>query len=225
MNTLHNPWHSLASRLLVLAVFVALFFLVGCARTPVATASVRVAVLDGRVMYPVDPGGEVERLGWWFGSRDRYMASNVGIIAGDVIAREFAKIPGVEVYSRDDYVFYMAQKERLLRRKFPDLSSQARKTILAHMDPIDYGRSLNVDYVIQAEIRNAATTTNLTISAWWSELEASLHIYNVDTGHRIAVIPYDRSRNFHSQVAMLENFARRGVREVIRDDPFRVLAD
>lgn len=218
----NQSWLTLFARLAVLVGFVALFFLSGCASKPVPTTTVRMAVLDGLMVNDVRPGGEVERLGWWFGSRDRYTASNVGVLFGDIFHREFSRLPGLDVYSRDDYIVYLAQKERLLRRGFPELTSQARKRVLAQMDPVDYGRSLNVDYVLHAEILEAATTTNLTISSWWSELNTRASLYDVKTGEVVVTMDFDRTRNFRSQVALMEEFARRSTRRFLRDDPIGI---
>lgn len=204
--------------LLLLAVVISMA--AGCARTPTASGVVRVAILDGELQYEVPPEGNVVRDGWWFGSRDRYTSSNTGVIAGEVLSREFAKLPGVEVYSREDLALYMGYKERILRRAHPQLSPQGRRDILAAQDPIDFGRSLNVDYVVKPEILWASTTTNLTTSIWRSDLEMSLSIYHVESGRRVGYMYRKNYRLFVSQLTLLESFATRAARKVRREDTF-----
>lgn len=197
----------------------------GCARTPSASGVIRIAVLDGELKYEVPPEGMVVRDGWWFGSRDRYIAANTGVIAGEVLAREFARLPGVEVYSRDDLALYMGYKERLLRRAHPQLSPQARRQILAAQDPVDFGRSLNVDYIVKPEIILASTTTNLTTSAWRSDLEMTVSIYHVESGRRVSYMYRKNFRLFVSQLTLLESFAKRAARKARREDTFRLYGD
>lgn len=197
----------------------------GCARTPRATGqerNVRVAVLDGTLTYDVNPGGEFRREGWWFGSRDRYLSPQITVQIGDAVAHELDRLPGVQVYSRDDLAVYMAQKERQLRRTFPEISTSfQRKQLLLRLDPLDYGRSLNVDYVVSSSVNRASTVTNRTFSWWYSHLEARLDIWDVTRGELLATVPYNGTGAFWSQLKLAENLGRKAAREVHQGDLFR----
>ena len=193
----------------------------GCARREPSRV-VRVAVLDGAVTYEVDPQGEVSDRGWWFSARDRYQSPNAGVQMGEALARELGRVPGVDVYSREDLAIYMAQKERLLKRNFPDLTSYERKQLLAKQDPLDYGRSLNVDYVVTTDIERARTIVNRTFSWWYSQLEATVQVWDVSTGQMVWTKGWEDADNFDSQLALIEECARETRREIERRDVFRV---
>lgn len=213
---------AIALRVAALLLLIALSLVAGCATTPVASGVVRVAVLDGQVLYDVDPTGDVQVEGWWFGARDRYVAANTGITAGDAMAREFDRLDGVEVYSREDLSLFMAQKERLLRRAYPKLTTAQRKKLLAAQDPVDYGRALNVDYVVQAQIFRCSTATNRTTSWWWSDLDAAVNVYDVRTGERIWFYTFEDTVELASQVAIIERFAKEAARRAARENIFGI---
>ncbi|NJK32140.1 MAG: hypothetical protein HC927_06860 [Deltaproteobacteria bacterium] len=97
---------------LLLAVFL-LAVASGCARTPKPTHVVRLAVLNG-VLEDEAAQTQTTVTGWWMLSRDRFENGNAGILLGEVLAKEYEKIPGVQVFSRTDLMSYMAQKERLI---------------------------------------------------------------------------------------------------------------
>ncbi len=204
----------------------ALLATAGCARTQIdPRRTVRVAVLDGIVEYDVPPGGEVRREGWWFGSRDRFISPNIAIQIGDQLAHELDRVPGVDVYSREDLTIYMARKERLLRRSFPELGdSYLRKQFLLRQDPLDYGRSLNVDYVVTSTVERASTVTNRTFSWWYSHLDATVEIWDVARGEIVYTVPYDGTAAFWSQLRLAERLARRTANNVKRHDLFRLQA-
>lgn len=183
---------------------------------------VRLAVLDGRLDYEVKAKGEVRDEGWWFSAADRYVSGNVGIQMAEALSKEFGKIPGVEVYSRDDLTIYMAQKERALKRNFPDLTSLDRKQLLLRQDPIDYGKSLNVDYVMTTDVLQASTVTNRTFSWWYSHLDVIVQLYDVSKGQLVWTRPWNDSDAFDSQLALVEECARETARRARREDVFRV---
>ncbi len=211
---------------LILAALLGAVLLVpaGCARTQIdPQRTVRVAVLDGVINYDVAPAGEIRREGWWFSSRDRFVSPNISIQVGDELARELDRVPGVEVYSREDLIIFMARKERLLRRSFPELGdSYLRKQVLLRQDPLDYGQSLNVDYVITSRVDRASTVTNRTFSWWYSHLDATVEIWDVPRGELVYTVPYDGTGAFWSQLRLAERLARRTAREAQRHDLFRL---
>jgi TolB-like protein len=212
------------ARLVALALLLPLLFAVttGCATKGEPARTVRVAVLDGLVEYDVDPKGELTVEGWWFGARDRLRSPNVGIQLGEAIARDLNRVPGVEVFSREDLSIYLAQKERLLKRQHPSLSSLQRKSILLRQDPLDYGRSLNVDYIVLPVVTKSSTVLNRTFSWWYSHLDATVQVYDVDKGQIIWSRRWEDVDYFDSSLAMAEECARSSVSRMKRKDVFGV---
>lgn len=208
------------------AVFSLLFFtfcllFTGC-HSLQPTGSVRVAVLDGTITYEVDPKGDQLDEGWWFGSKDRYLSPNPGTIMGDSLARELGDVAGVDLYSRQDLEIYLAQKERLLRRSYPDLEPIERKEWLAKQSPLDYGKSLNVDYVVSSQVHQADTVTNRTFSWWYSVIDARVEVWSVETGEKVAQWDWKICRAFDSQLAIVEKCSRRAKKRAVKEDVFNL---
>ncbi len=208
---------NLSSLMLLLAV---LGFAVGCASRPEPSRSVRLAVLDGKVLYDVDPKGTLVEEGWWFSSRDRFLSSNMGIQLGEALAHQFDKLPGVEVYSRDDQSIYLSLKERQIDRNYPNLTPAQRKQLLLEQDPLDYGKSLGMDFVMTSEVRKSATVINRTFSWWYSHLDTTVQLWDVASGQMVWTRSWEDSDAFDSQLAMAEECARELSRRVTRDDAF-----
>ncbi|HMX61467.1 MAG TPA: hypothetical protein PKD58_00200 [Candidatus Sumerlaeota bacterium] len=205
--------------LLILVVALGAFALTGCAaKKPVRT--VRVAVLDGRTDFAVPKGGEIQDVGWWFGARDRYLSSNLGIILGEELTTELAKVPGVEVHPREDLRIYMAQKERALKRNYPQLDSAARKDLLTQQDPVDFGRSLNVDYVVTSDVIEAKTVTNRTFSFWYSTIDVIVQVYDVSKGELVWTRPWSDTDILRSQASIAQECARKTARKARSRDVF-----
>jgi len=196
----------------------------GCARAPISQRTVKVAVLDAPVLFEVPAKGEVVTRGWWFGAHDRFRSPNAGSLIGEALARELERIPGVEVYSREDLTIYMSQKERLLRRRYPSLTSTQRKEILARQDPLDFGRSLNVDFVVAPTVTESVTVVNRTFTWWYSHADANVQIYDVASGQVVWAQPMEKTRHFSSQLALFERYARRVALATRDADAFRVTA-
>ncbi|MCC6545545.1 hypothetical protein IT570_00130 [Candidatus Sumerlaeota bacterium] len=203
------------SLLLVLAVALAF---TGCASTKPPIRSVRVAVLDGRTNFEVPQKAEIQDVGWWFGARDRYLSPNLGVILAEALSTQLAKVKGVEVHPREDLQIYMAQKERVLKRNYPQLDSAARKKLLLQQDPIDYGKSLNADYVITSDIIVAKTVTNRTFSFWYSTIDVIVQVYDVSTGELIWTRPWSDTDILRSQMAIAQECAKDTTRRIKRKD-------
>lgn len=210
----------IARKLMVLLVVCVAMAATGCAhRTKQPTRVVRVAVVDGPIE---DPGrqGRVERTGWWFGSRERYRPGSMGHFTAQAVSDELAGVPGVDVYSREDIGVFMAQKQRLLRRAYPQLDVHARTEILVQQDPLDYGRALNVDYVVRPVI-NEFTMVNSRVFTWWScYLDATVEVWDVDRGELVAAYRSGKRGYFVSPLTMGERFARRSARRASSQDWF-----
>jgi hypothetical protein len=207
-------------KLLVLLCFAPAWF--GCAKPALPQRVVRVAVLDGLATYPADPGGNVKQEGWWLGSQDRYLSSTTGIEVAEALARGMARLPGVAVQSRDDQRIYMAEKERRLSRAYPSLKSTERKRLLLEQNPIDYGRDLNVDFVIRPEVLKASTVTNRTFSWWWSDMEVIVEVWRVSPAEKVSTLTFRKKEFFASQVALANRVAKSTTTAVRRTNMFGV---
>jgi len=206
-------------RFLIPILFAAVFLATGCHSPARNGRFVKVAVLDGLVTYPVNPKGEMGQEGWWFSAKDRYKSGNVGIQLGEVLARELRKVDGLDIYSRDDLSIYMAQKEHALKAAFPNLTSVERKQWLAKQDPIDYGKSLNVDYVVRSEVSRASTVTNRTFTWWYSQATVQVELWDVTKNQIVWQQTYDKTGAFDSQLKLLEYCARRVAKGIRKRDP------
>jgi hypothetical protein len=195
---------------------------ISCSRAYEPTRTVRVAVIDGPILYDVGPEGEIAIKGWWFGAHDRIYSPNSGSLAAESLARELDRLPGVEVYSREDLVVYLGQKERLLRASYPALTPRQRKLVLAQQDPVDFGRSLNVDYVVAPTIYDSVTGLNRTFSWWYSTIDTNVQIYDVATGEAVWAWPYRGTSAFSSQARLYDFYARKVARKVRKADAFGV---
>jgi hypothetical protein len=206
--------------LLLAAAMVALLALGGCARKYEANRVVRLAVLDGVTAYDVATKGEAVVDGWWFGTRTRFRSPNVGIQLGEAFSTEFQKLPGVEVYSRDDMTIYLAQKERLISRNYGDLNEFQRKILLLSQEPVDFGKSLNVDYVLRSVVIDGKTIVNQSLPWWYSRLSLTMELVDVSTGEVVFADTWQDSDNFDSQLALVEEAAREISRRAKKRDAF-----
>ncbi|MBI5155020.1 hypothetical protein HZA57_07265 [Candidatus Poribacteria bacterium] len=208
----------------VLALACSVLALAGCSTTATPGRLVRVAVLDG-MMAPEAPEATETRQsvsGWWFGSTDRFDSGNASLVVAEAVSREFGNLPGVQVYPREDLRAYMAQKERVLRRAYPDLQPQERLQILEEQNPVDYGRSLEVDYVVSSRVSEARTTHNRTFHWWGSHVAFDLDVWETATGKKVWSANVKSGRLFSSQVGTIEEMARSLRREALRKDPFEL---
>lgn len=192
----------------------------GCASTPDPARTVRVAVLNATLpeAWPAEP--ELVRKGWWFTRRDVYRTPGIDWALGDAVAEEFAALPGLDVYSREDLEIYLNQKERLLRRNFPNLESEGRKRLLSQQDPLDYGRSLNVDFVVQPRVEASTLVTSRFVTYWRSNLEGVIEVWDVPARKMVWSFPWSDADNYDSQLALAEEMAREAARKARKQDAF-----
>ncbi|MEQ8821095.1 MAG: hypothetical protein RLY93_12705 [Sumerlaeia bacterium] len=184
----------------------------GCARKmPATDGLVTMAVLDARV-----ENGETRKstAGWWLSARDRYDSGNAGVLAGEALAREFGRIPGVQVYSRTDLTAFMASKERVLNQIYPGLTPEERLVVLQMQDPLDYGRALNVDYVLSSQVGESRTVHDKTLHTWKSEADLELSLVEVQSGDEVWRWSGQDTDWFTSQLGVLEDLARKARRDL-----------
>lgn len=207
---------------LVLAIAGIALVLVGCgSKRFEPEGSIRLAVLDG-IMEEGAHETRRSQTGYWMSRRDRFDSGNAGVLLGEVLAREFEAMPGVRVHSRTDLAAFMAQRERLLRRAFPDLTPEDRLEVLSELDPTDYGRALNVDYVLRGRVRQSRLIHNRFFHGWYSRAEVVLEIWNVETGEQVWEMHRADAAWFRSQLGALDKIARKARRQAEREDVFRL---
>ncbi len=210
----------------LLAVLVGAATMSSCASRPKPTRQVRIAVLNGTTNYEVAPEGEVRHSGWWFGAKDQYLSSNVGIQLGHALDDRLGRIPGVETYSRDDMMIYFAQKERLLLRNYPDLSELQRKQLLQSQSPNDYGKSLRVDYVVSSSVDESWMKINRTFSWWFSHLNVKVQLWDIssDSDTPVKEWTWEDTDHWDSQLALVEECAKEIARDAEKKDVFRLFS-
>lgn len=199
----------------------ALFLATGCGgRKPVITETVKLVILDGFMMEQIAEGEEVRTMSYWFGQHDRIETNNSGIIASEALQKEFAKVPNVELYPRSDLGLYLATKERRIRRAYPDLTNMDRLDLLMAQSPVDYGRSLNVDYVLLPTVESAATVRHALTDVWSSRARMVLKLYDVETGEVVWTYQTKDRDWFWSQTKVFEDLAKRARKRAVKQDAF-----
>ncbi|MGF1573979.1 MAG: hypothetical protein ACFCU1_13020 [Sumerlaeia bacterium] len=195
-----------------LVLFIIAILNVGCGskKQPTLLApnqpTIRIAVLDGRMA----PGKQETRkvtVGSGFTSRTRYESGTANLVLADLIAEELKASPGVIVKSRLDLRDYMADKERLLARQYPSLSAAQRGELLASQSPLDYGRSMGVDYVIFPTVNKARLVQNRMLQSWMSAVLCEFEAYNVNTGERVWSWEGGRWKRFSSSYRVMQHIA------------------
>lgn len=194
----------------------------GCAsRQRLPSSVVTMAVLDGTMATGKEETRRSET-GWWFGAKTRYDSGTAGIILGDALAEQFGRIPGIQVMSRTDLRSYMAQKERLVYREWPDLSAEDRLKVLQSQNPVDYGRSLNVDYVLTSRVYECRLVHQHFPHTWTARADFAMDLWDVRSGTAVWTWQGRESDMFSSTTAVLERLAERAQKKARRDDPFNL---
>lgn len=206
--------HASLTRLLAPIMLACALICSGCAGKYVPQQTVKLAVLDGGTVFEVAKGDEVTSEGWWFNQRDLIQSNNAHVLANEALSREFSHIPGVEVYSRSDMIVYLAAKERLIRKAYPKLSAADRAELLAAQNPVDFGKSLNVDYVLVPTVIQSATVQHGWSSIWSSRVELVLEMWSVESGNRVWNWTGKDRDYFDSQLRIMEELSRKAARKV-----------
>lgn len=204
-----------------------LFCVTGCASkanptyAPITNSTLRIAVLDGRMAA----GKEETRktiVGSGFSSRSRYESGTANLILADIIAEDLQRLPGVLVKSRLDLRAYMADKERLLARKYPALKPEDRRLLLAEQSPVDYGRSIGVDYVVYPTVEKARLTQNRMLQSWMSSVQCKIELYDVQSGELVWTWRGGGWRCFSSVYRVMQSIAEDFSEHVDDTDAFGV---
>jgi hypothetical protein len=185
----------------------------GCARRqPPPAAQVRLAVIDG-LPDPLLRDSRVATRGWWLGMNYRHDNANAGIHFADALADSFSAIPGVTVHPRTDVRALFAEKEHMLRRAYPDLTESERRLVLLEQDPVDFGRSLNADFVLASRVDKSRLTHKTTFNWWFGEAAGAVDLYDVRSGERVWSWEKRDRDWFASSVAVLRDLSRQARRE------------
>jgi len=193
----------------------------GCAKRPEPLTQVRIVVLDGRV----DPSREETRrstAGYLLSDRNRFDDGNAGRHFADALALEIDKIRGVRVHPRVDVNAMMSQKERLLAELEPGLTADERYDFLLSLDPIDYGRELNADFVVVPYMSEARMIQNRAIYWWYSKVAGEVQMWDVDRGVMVDRWSGRHTGYFRSQRWVMEDLAKRARRALARKNTMGV---
>lgn len=193
----------------------------GCAsRHRLPASIVTLAVMDASMATGREETRRSET-GWWFGATTRYdSGASGGVVLADALAEEFARIPGVQVMSRTDLRSYMAQKERLVYRQWPDLSPDERLKVLESQSPVDYGRSLNVDYVLTSRVYESRLVHHHFLHTWTARADFAVDLWDVRAGTAIWSWQGREADLFSSTTAVMERLSRRARERAQKADPF-----
>jgi hypothetical protein len=175
----------------------------------------RVAVLDGRV-DPMRDETRRTQSGFLLADRNRYDDGNAGRHIADELSREVDKIWGVQTHPRPDVGAMMAQKERLLALIEPGMTPDERYDYLLSIDPLDYGKELNADYVLVPFVREARMIQNRAVFWWYSKVAINLQLWDVDKGEVVWEWKGRDSGYFRSQRWVMEDIAKRARRSLDR---------
>jgi hypothetical protein len=181
---------------------------------------VRIAVLDGRMA----PGKEETRkalISSGFLARTRYENGNAHRLMAELLSTQLDQQGALKNVSRLELRSYMAGKERLLARAFPDLSPEERLKILSEQNPADYGQSLNVDYVMYPVINKARLTQNRFFQSWSSSLDCEVYLYNGKTGELVWSYAATDWKNFSSVFGVMEDVSAEAVAAMAVARPFQ----
>ncbi len=208
---------ALAALLLPLA-----FCLAGCARGPILGPgrAVRVALLDATL--PEGHGEETrEIVGWWLSAADVLRAPNDGALWSDALARELERaIPRLHVYPRQDLKFYMAAKLARLESRYPRMNDAERRRLLAAQDPLDFGRSLGVDFILTARVNEALLTHHRTFHWWTAYAAVEVDAWDVSRGVRVWSWREENRDHLSSVSRLFERMAGRCARSAGRAGVF-----
>jgi len=193
----------------------------------VRSEKIKIAVLDFSVAPRIEERRDARRRlvrtekpvttekdvrGWWFGSNDVYYNENVGRIAADIFDEELRKLPGLELFSRQDLRRYYAEKVSKISKKLKIDEKQARAS-LEKLDPLAVGRELGVDKVVVGRICDAELRKNRTFGPFASVTSFNVSIYDVKTGQVEFSKTYRTHDNFTSVYANFESRAKKFAKE------------
>ena len=212
----------------ILCLFAGAVFLAGCAvgpspppRPSEGPSYFRLAVIDGRLGD--DAAGTERTTGsWGLGSYVRYDNGNANRQLADALGREMRGIPGLEVVPRSDFRLYLAGKERLLEDAAPDMTPEQRRETLEAQSPVDYGRSLNADFVLSNTIHESYTQQRTVLYVWKSGLDATIELWDARSGELVWRNRTADNRALASPTSLMEDRARR-VREALLAENFFAL--
>ena len=156
--------------------------------------------------------------GWWFGSRDIYQNPNAGRLFADILARRLNnELSFVDVYSRTDFKYYLANKKERLKKKFPQVDDAVLKGIFDDISPRDFARDLGLDKVIIGKLNRCYTSHSRAFHWWSSVVEADVILLDAESGQpQWSGHFYDRSY-FHSQYGAMQQVADKIVKSMKRE--------
>ena len=169
--------------------------------------------------------GEATRAirGWWFGARTIRQNPRAGEMLAEDLNRDLARLEFVNLYSQIDMRYYFAEKRRLLKKSYNELSNEEIEQLLGQVPVTEYARELGADKILTGRIIRNYMAENRTIHWWWSLAEVECNVIDVASGKTEWTRHYVLSEQLASQSSVLEDLSRRVVAD-LKKQYFRPLA-
>lgn len=160
--------------------------------------------------------------GWWFGSRDIYQNPNAGEIFSDLISERLNReISCVDVYSRTDFRYYLANKKDRLSKAYPDLSEESLDNLFSEVPAVDFARDLQMDLVLIGKLNRCYTGHSRTFHTWSSLVDADAILLDTETGEPEWSGHFKSRKKFRSQSAAMEKLAKRMIKQIKKEYFYR----
>jgi PBP1b-binding outer membrane lipoprotein LpoB len=147
--------------------------------------------------------------GWWFGARTIRENPRAGIMLSETLNRRMAALKFLNLYTSIDLKYYFADKRKLLKDAYAQMTDAEIETALRNVAPIEFGKELSADKVLSGRIVSQYMAENRTFHWWWGVLVAELQVTDVATGKIEWSRVYSLSQQFASQSDMQEMLADR----------------
>jgi hypothetical protein len=154
--------------------------------------------------------------GWWFGARTLRENPRAGIMLSETFNRRMAALKFLNLYTAIDLKYYFADKRKLLKEAYPQMTDVAVETALRNVPPIEFGKELSADKVLSGRILSQYMAENRFFHWWWGVLVAELQVTDVATGKVEWTRLYSLSKQFASQSDMQEMLADRLIEDLER---------
>jgi len=146
---------------------------------------------------PVMGGNPPPVRGWWFGARTIRENPRAGIMLSETLNRRMAALKFLNLYTAIDLKYYFADKRKLLKDAYPQMTDLEIEAALHKVPPIEFGKELGADKVLAGRIVSQYMAENRTFHWWWAVLIAEVQVTDVASGK----VEWSRSYTFGKQFA------------------------
>jgi hypothetical protein len=150
---------------------------------------------------------EKDSRGWWLGRQDIWVNSNVGRMAADLMSDQLQADCVYKLRSRGDLKYYYADKKDLIKKKFPNMSSDEVKKSILLLDPVSIGREMGVQKVIVGHICDSELRKAVAPGSFASVASFSVAVFDVASGQIEFQQCYSKIRNHSTQYFHYEKIA------------------